>query len=82
MTTETNPDDWKIAAEVWRDFAAAYPILGLNPEKWAFTNFMRHAKADLVAADVLRKANGKHWIASASRFPAIAFELVTKGKQS
>ena len=85
MTTETQTqpgESWGIAAEVWRDFVTANPVLGLNPGPWALTNFLRHAKPALVAADVLRKARGRHWIAHRAKFAAVAFDLVSRAKEA
>jgi hypothetical protein len=42
-----------------------------------FHNFLRNAKPHLVAADAIRLAKRKFWIAHQSRFPETAFEIST-----
>ncbi len=70
--------EWGVAHEVWQAFAKHHEELRIKGNAAAFHNFLRRAKAPLVAADAIRIANGKHWIAHRERFALVAFELLTQ----
>ncbi|NBW13974.1 MAG: hypothetical protein EBR82_38820 [Caulobacteraceae bacterium] len=70
--------EWGVAHEVWQQFAKHHQELRVKSNAYAFHNFLRRAKAPLVAADAIRIANGKHWIAHRERFNQVAFELLTQ----
>jgi len=68
---------WVVALEAWRRFTQIYPQLGYGSGYWILTNFLRYNREHLIAADVIRKARGRFWLADISRFPDVAFELAT-----
>jgi hypothetical protein len=76
MTVQAN--EWGVGHEVWQAFAKQHQELRIKGNAHAFHNFLRRAKAPLVAADAIRIANGKHWIAHRERFALVAFELLTQ----
>lgn len=75
------PDDtaseWVTAHEGFATFCATHPELGLRPSYWGLHNMLRHHRQVLEAADALRRANGRHWIAHRERFPRTLFDLLT-----
>lgn len=71
------PQDWRIAAEVWNDFADKHPQLRLKIGKWAMHNFFRSHRDHLRHSDVIRLVRGKFWIADAERFGEVAFSCAT-----
>lgn len=77
MDNEAATSEWVVAEEGWRNFCAKHPELDLRPTLWAFHNFLRATREQLVAADALRKAKGKHWIVHVERFDKAAFDLLT-----
>jgi len=70
--------EWVVGGEAWAQFARENALLGLGSSQWQFVNFLRHAKAPLVAADAIRKAKNRFWICHRERFPVAAFELLTR----
>ena len=69
--------DWIVGPQAWADFVKLHPELGHKPGRMNFHNFLRNAKQHLVAADAIRLAKRKFWIAHQSRFPETAFEIST-----
>ena len=78
MTQQDKPD-WGLADEVYEEFCIAHPELFMQQGKWAFHNFLRYARDQLMASDAIRKVKGKHWIANRKTFNQVAFEVVTLG---
>ena len=76
MDSETQTK-WVVAREAWRQFTQAYPQLGYGSGYWILANFLRYYRHHLLAADVIRKARGRFWLADVSRFPDVAFDLAT-----
>ena len=76
---ENETSNWEPLRPVFDRFVAAHPELGLNPGYWAMTNVLRTYRTALVAADVIRMANKRHWIADNSRFNQTLFDLITGG---
>jgi hypothetical protein len=75
---ETNPtSEWMTAHEAFAAFCAQHPELGLRPSYWSLHNLLRHHRQPLEAADALRRANGRHWIAHRERFDSVLFDLLT-----
>ena len=70
--------EWVIGRDAWAQFARANPLLGLRPSPWQFVNFLRHARAPLLAADAIRKAKNRFWICHRERFPVAAFDILTR----
>lgn len=73
---QTN-SQWIVGPQAWADFVIAHPELGYKPGRMNFHNFLRNAKHQLVAADAIRLAKKKFWIAHPSRFAHAAFEIST-----
>ncbi len=69
--------EWLTGPQAWAEFVATHPELGYKPGRMNFHNFLRNAKPHLVAADAIRLAKRKFWIAHQSRFPETAFEIST-----
>lgn len=80
VSTDTPQSEWQPAAEAWRAFTEAHPELGYNPKgsaEWQFHNFLRQHRAALQAADAIRMAKSRFWIAHRARFRAAAFDCAT-----
>lgn len=73
---------WTTAHEAWRVFTQVHPELSYRDGRQAFYNFMRLYREELVAADAIRRAKKKHWVAHTERFIAVAFALATGGRCS
>jgi hypothetical protein len=69
--------EWLTGPQAWAEFVTTHPELGYKPGRMNFHNFLRNAKSRLVAADAIRLAKRKFWIANQSRFPETAFEIST-----
>lgn len=69
--------EWLTGPQAWAEFVTTHPELGYKPGRMNFHNFLRNAKSRLVAADAIRLAKRKFWIAHQSRFPETAFEIST-----
>ena len=69
--------EWIVGHEGWGAFVKGFPELGLKEGNWAFHNFLRRHRRQLVESDAIRRARGKHWIAHRLRFNAVAFECAT-----
>lgn len=70
---------WQPFASEWEAFATRHPVLGLRPTYHGSVNFLRRHRDALLAADVLRRANRRHWIVDTARFDSFAFDLLTQG---
>lgn len=68
---------WVVAHDAWRQFTQTHPQLGYRPGYWVLANFLRYHRDQLLAADVIRKARGRFWIADLTRFSSVAFDLAT-----
>jgi hypothetical protein len=73
---QTN-SQWIVGPQAWAEFVNLHPELGYKPGRMNFHNFLRNAKNQLLAADAIRLAKRKFWIAHQSRFPETAFEIST-----
>lgn len=69
--------DWVPAPEAWKKFIQAHPELGYREGMWPFHNFLRFHRAQLQAADAIRKARKRFWIANVTRFVETAFACAT-----
>ena len=79
--TLPKPPDWVPLMTCWSQFTSDHHVLGLRDSYHAAHNFLRRYRDALLAADVLRRANRRFWIADANRFSAFAFDLVTGGQE-
>ena len=72
-------NNWHCAREVFSEFIAAHPELGLKDTPVTFRNFCCRHGRDLIAMGVMRKPAGLRSpaIFDTERFDQIAFELVT-----
>lgn len=68
---------WVVATAAWEDFVKFHPELGYSDRKWAFHNFMRHAKDKLIYCDAIRLAKNRYWIAHREKFISAAFDIST-----
>jgi hypothetical protein len=71
---------WTTGHGAWSALTQTHPELSYRDGRQQFHNFLRTNRDALVAADAIRKAKGRHWIAHTERFIAVAFELATRGK--
>lgn len=69
--------NWRVGPDVWADFTKQHPVLGYQPGKWQFHNFLRSFRDELIEADAIRKAKGRFWIAHSERFAVVAFDCAT-----
>lgn len=77
MPTPDPPSAWTTAHEAHAQFCATHPELGLKPSFYGMHNLFRRFREPLEAADALRKASGRHWIAHRERYPKTLFDLLT-----
>ena len=72
-------NNWHCAREVFSEFIAAHPELGLKDTPITFRNFCCRHGRELMAMGVMRKPGGLRSpaIFDSERFDQIAFELVT-----
>jgi hypothetical protein len=68
---------WTTGPQAWAVFISRHPELGYRPGHWAFHNFLRASRSQLLAADAIRLAKRRHWIAHVDRFCSVAFECCT-----
>jgi hypothetical protein len=73
--------EWITAADAWVAFVKKHPELAYRPGHWQFHNFLRQHRDALCAADAMRKAKGRHWIAHRERFEKVAFDCATGAKK-
>jgi hypothetical protein len=76
-TTAIRQSDWLVGHEAWNLFVRGFPELGFRRGNWGFYNFLRRYRHQLVQADAIRRARGKHWIAHRHRFHPVAFDCAT-----
>ena len=69
--------EWKTGPEAWAEFVRRHPELGLKAGKWRFHNFLRLHRDTLVAADAIRIAQRRFWIAHVERLCTTAFDCAT-----
>jgi hypothetical protein len=74
--------EWKVAHEAWAEFCTRHPELGFRQGHWPFHNFLRFHRPALIAADAIRLARKRFWIAHRERFSTVAFECATGGAGS
>jgi hypothetical protein len=72
-----SPSNWTVGVSAWNAFVQSHPELGLRPGRWPFHNFLRFHRSSLVAADAIRLARKRFWIAHLDRFDVAAFECAT-----
>jgi hypothetical protein len=76
--SKTPPEsDWDTAHHVWALFVRRHPELRYPEGRWGFHNFNRAFRRGLLAADAIRLARNKFWVAHRERFPLVAFDLAT-----
>lgn len=75
MSIKTN--EWITGPDAWLQFINLHPELGYRPGRMNFHNFLRGHRARLIAADAIRLAKRRFWVAHGGRFPVAAFELAT-----
>jgi hypothetical protein len=68
---------WDEGTVVYNEFVKLHSELHFKCGRWAFHNFLRNHRADLIKVDAIRKARGRFWIAHRERFPKAAFALST-----
>jgi hypothetical protein len=75
---------WSSARDLFSDFVAAHPELGLKDSAITFRNFCSRHGRMLMEQDVMRKPRGLRSpaIFDSERFDRIAFELITGGLTS
>jgi hypothetical protein len=74
---DSRPHEWVTAGNAWQAFTNEHPELGYPQDKWAFHNFLRRYRHELITADAIRFAKGRFWIAHVSRFKDVAFARAT-----
>jgi hypothetical protein len=76
--------NWSSARDLFSDFIAAHPELGLKDSAITFRNFCSRHGRMLMELDVMRKPRGLRApaILDSERFDRIAFELITGGLAS
>jgi hypothetical protein len=73
--------EWGTGPAAWEQFTIRHPELGYRPGRQRFHNFLRHHREALLAADAIRIAKRRYWIAHFERFNDVGFECAT-GMQS
>lgn len=68
---------WTTGVDAWKQFVHKHPELGYRAGKWGFHNFLRYYRDPLVAADAIRLAKRRFWVANSERFSEVAFECAT-----
>jgi hypothetical protein len=68
---------WVTGPRAWAAFCDQHPELGYTPSPWAFHNFLRFFKHELLEQDAIRLAKSRHWIAHVERFEQVAFACAT-----
>jgi hypothetical protein len=74
-------NEWMTAADAWALFVKRHPELAYREGRWQFHNFLRMHREALRAADAIRMAKGRHWIAHRERFMRAAFDCATGAMQ-
>ena len=69
--------EWKTGPDAWAEFVRRHPELGLKSGKWRFHNFLRLHRETLVAADAIRLAQRRFWIAHVERLCITAFDCAS-----
>lgn len=69
--------NWIPGVSAWDAFVQHHPELGLRSGKWPFYNFLRFHRRSLLAADAIRFARRRFWIANVERFDEAAFDCAT-----
>lgn len=73
----SDSSEWRTGPQAWEAFTQQHPELGYRPGRWPFHNFLRIFKGPLLAADAIRIARGRHWVAHGERFARVAFDCAT-----
>ena len=68
---------WMTGPDAWAYFTRQHPELGYKDGRQQFYNFLRYHRDQLVAADAIRRAKSKFWVAHRQRFTEVAFALAT-----
>lgn len=74
--------EWVTAAVAWKHFVDEHPELGYRAGRWPLYNFLRFHRSRLQAADAIRKARNRFWVAHRSRFAEVAFQCATNGGET
>lgn len=77
MQLQTSRSKWVVGREAWARFASNHAELGYRPGHMNFHNFLRHARAELLRQDAIRRAKNRYWIAHVDKFPEVAFAIAT-----
>jgi hypothetical protein len=76
-TSNASIQGWTTGPEAWDLFVGRHPELGYRAGKWRFHNFLRSFREPLLAADAIRCAQGRRWVAHCDRFEVTAFGCAT-----
>jgi hypothetical protein len=71
--TSADPNDWKLAAEVWREFITKHPELCLGETEATRSRFISRHRGTLHAQGVILRVGRSHYLLHRQRFAQVAW---------